>query len=103
PKVSGPLISCDTVLLDGGSMRKSGFTDELVVAIVREADQGPSAAVAKRHGVSEQTIYTWRKRFGTLQANDVHWLEQLGAEDPASLLDLKAPDCSGRATSRRED
>ena len=28
----------------------------------------PVAVVAKRHGVSEQTIYTWRKRFGTFQA-----------------------------------
>ena len=27
-------------------------------------------AVAKRHGISEQTIYTWRKRFGGLQSND---------------------------------
>jgi putative transposase len=38
-------------------------------------------AVAKRHGISEQTIYTWRKRFGTLQANDVKRLRQLEAEN----------------------
>jgi putative transposase len=29
------------------------------------------AVVAKRHGISEQTIYTWRKRFGGFQANDI--------------------------------
>ena len=40
-----------------------------------------SAAVAKRHGVSEQTIYTWRKRFGTFQADDVRRLKQLEAEN----------------------
>ena len=39
------------------------------------------AAVAKRHGISEQTIYTWRKRFGALQANDVKRLRQLEAEN----------------------
>ena len=39
------------------------------------------AAVAKRHGVSEQTIYTWRKRFGTFQADDVRRLKQLEAEN----------------------
>jgi transposase-like protein len=38
----------------------SRFTDEQIVAILREADRDPIATVAKRHGVSEQTIYTWR-------------------------------------------
>jgi len=36
--------------------------------------------VTKRRGVSEQTIYTWRKRFGGLQATDVRRLRQLEAE-----------------------
>jgi putative transposase len=37
--------------------------------------------VAKRHGISEQTIYTWRKRFGTFQADDVRRLKRLEAEN----------------------
>src|SRR5262245_28636359 len=47
----------------------------------READRNPVAAVAKRHVISEQTICTWRKRFGGFQAKDVRRLKQLETEN----------------------
>lgn len=62
-------------------MRKSRFSDEQIVAILREGDRDPVAAVAKRHGVSEQAIYTWRKRFGAMQSDNVRRLKQLEAEN----------------------
>jgi len=62
-------------------MRQSRFSDEQVVAILREADRDPLPVVAKRHGVSEQTIYTWRKRFGTIEASDVRRLKALEGEN----------------------
>ena len=58
-------------------MKKSRFTEVQIVSMLREADRTTVAAVAKEHGVSEQTLYTWRKRFGVMETNDVKRLRQL--------------------------
>lgn len=52
-------------------MLKSRLNEQQIVTILREAGSAPSMDVAKKHGVSDQTIYIWRKRFGVLRADDV--------------------------------
>ena len=62
-------------------MKKTRFSEEQMVKILRETDKAPVSEVAKKHGVSDVTIYAWRKRFGQLEAVDVKRLRQLEAEN----------------------
>lgn len=70
-------------------MRKSKLTDEQIVVVLREAERGEKTLVdiCKRAGVTEQTFYRWRKRFGGNTVNDVRKLKQL-KKDNARLLRL---------------
>jgi putative transposase len=57
-----------------------------MVKILREADQSSVADVAKKHRVSEATIYGWRMRVGQLEAADVKRLRQLEHENTRSSV-----------------
>lgn len=49
------------------------MTDEQIVAVLQEAEQGNKTLVAlcQEKGISQNTFYTWRKKFGTMQVTSV--------------------------------
>ena len=62
-------------------MKRARFSDEQIVRILQEADRSPITEVAKRHGVSEPSIYSWLKKFGDLGTDDIKRLKQLEQEN----------------------
>jgi putative transposase len=71
-------------------MKRSRFTEEQIIGILREQESGmQTAEVCRKHGISQPTFYAWKAKFGGMSVPDAKRLKQLEDEN-AKLKKLLA-------------
>ena len=63
-------------------MKHKRFSDEQVIGVLKEHEAGAKVDdICRRHAISSATFYTWRKKYGGMEASDAKRLRELGAEN----------------------
>ena len=67
---------------EGPDMKRSRFTEEQIIAILREQEAGAKTVdVCRRHGISDATFYNWKAKFGGMDPSEAKRLKALEDEN----------------------
>ena len=82
-------------------MKRSRFTQEHVIAVLKEHQAGAAVAdLCRKHGISDATFYTWRSKYGGMEVSDAKRLKALRggerqAQEAAGRVDVGRIDVEG--------
>jgi putative transposase len=63
-------------------MKKSRFTEEQIISILKEQDQGLKVAeICRKHGIADQTFHNWKKKYGGLTVDELRRMKELEQEN----------------------
>ena len=63
-------------------MKRKRFTEKQIIGVLKESDAGAKTDdIRRRHGISLATFYTWRKKYGGMDASKAKWLRELEIEN----------------------
>ena len=63
-------------------MKGKRYSEEQIIRILKEVEEGtPVAEVCRKHGVSEQSVYRWRTKYGGMDVAELRRLKQLEEEN----------------------
>ena len=63
-------------------MKKSRFSEEQIIGILKQAENGrPVAELVRENGITETTFYRWRRKFGGMEVSDARRLKELEEEN----------------------
>jgi putative transposase len=79
-------------------MKKSRYSEEQIIAVLKESQAGvPTSELCRKHGISDATFYNWRNRYGGMEVSDARRLKSLEDENrklkkllAESMLDVAA-------------